>query len=121
MTLESLPDSKTLCSTLGPYDNLTLNCTASKPVNVSLDFEIFWTHNNTPIRSEIVASTSKIIDNTNYTTNILRLLNTTSNDSGVYTCRATLNIPGGPINMEKSFTLKGITSKIKYVCVCMHL
>ena len=105
---ESLPDTDTLCSSSDPYHNVTLNCTSSKPATVLLDFILTWTHNNTPIRSGLVtSSTSKIMDNVNYTTNILRLFDTYNNDSGVYTCRATLNLPNQPITLSKSYTLKG--------------
>ena len=105
---ESLPDTDTLCSSSNPYHNVTLNCTASKPATVLSDLILIWTHNNTPIRSGLVtSSTSKIMDNVNYTTNILRLFNTYNNDSGVYTCRATLNLPDQPITLSKSYTLKG--------------
>ena len=105
---ESLPDTDTLCSSSNPYHNVTLNCTASKPATVLSDLTLTWTHNNTPIRSGLVtSSTSKIMDNINYTTNILALFNTYNNDSGVFTCRATLNLPDQPITLSKSYTLKG--------------
>ena len=105
---ESLPDTDTLCSSSNSYHNFTLNCTASKPATVLSDLILTWTHNNTPIRSGLVtSSTSKIMDNANYTTNILTLFDTYNNDSGVYTCRATLNLPDQPINLSKSYTLKG--------------
>ena len=105
---ESLPDTDTLCSSSNPYHNVTLNCTASKPATVLSDLILTWTCNNTPIRSGLVtSSTSTIMDNVNYTTNILRLFDTYNNDSGVYTCRATLNLPDQPINLSKSYTLKG--------------
>ena len=106
--LESLPDTDTLCSSSDPYHNVTLNCTSSKPATVLSDFILTWTHNNTPIRSGLVTtSTSKTMDSVNYTTNILRLFNTYNNDSGVYTCRATLNFPDQPITLSKSYILKG--------------
>ena len=105
---ESLPDTNTLCSSSNPYHSFTLNCTASKPAAVLSDLILTWTHNNTPIRSGLFASsTSKIMDNITYTTNTLRLFDTYNNDSGVYTCRATLNLPDQPINLSKSYTLKG--------------
>ena len=105
---ESLPDTDTLCSSSNPYHNVTLNCTASKPATVLSDLILTWTHNNTPIRSGIVtSSTSKTMDNVNYTTNTLSLFNTYNNDSGVYTCRATLDFPDQPITLSKSYTLKG--------------
>ena len=105
---ESLPDTDTLCSSSNPYHNFTLNCTASKPATVLSDFILTWTHNNAPIRSGLVTiSTSKIMDNITYTTNTLRLFNTYDNDSGVYTCRATLNLLDEPITLSKSYTLKG--------------
>ena len=105
---ESLPDADTLCSSSDPYHNVTLNCTASKPATVLSDFILTWSHNNAPIRSGLVTiSTSKIMDNITYTTNILKLFNTYNNDSGVYTCRATLHLPDEPITLSKSYTLKG--------------
>ena len=105
---ESLPDTDTLCSSSNPFHNFTLNCTASKSATVLSDLILTWTHNNTPIRSGIVtSSTSKTMDNVNYTTNILSLFNTYNNDSGVYTCRATLDLPDQPITLSKSYTLKG--------------
>ena len=105
---ESLPDTDTLCSSSNPYHNFILNCTASKPATVLSDLILTWTCNNTPIRSGLVtSSTSTIMDNVNYTTNILRLFDTYNNDSGVYTCRATLNLPDQPITLSKSYTLKG--------------
>ena len=105
---ESLPDTDTLCSSSDPYHNFTLNCTASKLATVLSDLILTWTHNNASIRSGLVtSSTSKIMDNVNYTTNILRLFNTYNNDSGVYTCRTTLNLPDQPVTLSKSYTLKG--------------
>ena len=112
---ESLPGADTLCSSSNPYHNVTLNCTASKPATVLSDLILTWTHNNASIRSGLVtSSTSKIMDNVNYTTNILTLFDTYNNDSGVYTCRATLNLPDQPINLSKSYTLKG--KKGHYLC-----
>ena len=105
---ESLPDADTLCSSSNPYHNVTLNCTASKPATVLSDLILTWTHNNAPIRSGLVtSSTSKIMDNITYTTITLSLFDTYNNDSGVYTCRATLNLPDQPITLSKSYTLKG--------------
>ena len=105
---ESLPDADTLCSSSDPYHNFSLDCTASKPATVLSDFILAWTHNNASIRSGIVtSSTSKTLDNITYTTNTLRLFDTYNNDSGVYTCRATLNLPDHPITLSKSYTLKG--------------
>ena len=112
---ESLPDTDTLCSSSNPYHNFSLNCTASKPATVLSDLILTWTHNNTSIRSGLVtSSTSKIMDNINHITNILRLFNTYNNDSGVYTCRATLNLPDQPVTLSKSYTLKG-RKAIQYV------
>ena len=106
--IESLPDTDTLCSSSNPYHNVTLNCTASKPATVLSDLTLTWTHNNASIRSGLVtSSTSKIMDNIAYTTNILALFDTYNNDSGVYTCRATLNLLNQPIALSKSYTLKG--------------
>ena len=106
--IESLPDTDTLCSSSNPYHNVALNCTASKPATVLSDLILTWTHNNASIRSGLVtSSTSKIMDNINYTTNILALFDTYNNDSGVYTCRATLNLLNQPITLSKSYTLKG--------------
>ena len=105
---ESLPDINTLCSSSNPYHNVTLNCTASKPATVLSGLILAWTHNNAPIRIGLVTnSTSKIMDNITYTTNTLSLFNTYNNDSGVYTCRAILNLPDQSINLSKSYTLKG--------------
>ena len=105
---ESLPGADTLCSSSNSYHNVTLNCTASKPATVLSDLILTWTHNNASIRSGIVASsTNKTMYNITYTTNTLRLFNTHDNDSGVYTCRATLNLPRQPIILSKSYTLKG--------------
>ena len=115
IVIESLPDTGTLCSPSNSYHNVTLNCTASKSATVLSDFILTWTHNNAPIRSGLVtSSTSKIMDNINHITNILRLFNTYNNDSGVYTCRATLNLPDQPITLSKSYTLKG-RKAIQYV------
>ena len=105
---ESLPDTDTLCSSSNPFYNFTLNCTASKPATVLSDLILTWTHNNASLRNGLVTSnTSKIMDNITYTTNTLRLFNTHDNDSGIYACRATLNLPDEPITFLKSYTLKG--------------
>ncbi len=91
-----LPDQflglETSCNDSDTFDTFTLNCTATKPLIVLPDLELYWLHNGT-IRS----SNSITYNTTNgdilYKLNVLSFPTSTPEDTSSYECVARIVIP----------------------------
>ena len=101
---------ETSCPASDPYDNFTLTCTASKPTIVLSDLILVWIHNGT-IRNGTVSTITT--SDTTTVTNTLSYSTTQLNDSGTYSCNASLYLPD-----ETMYIIEEITAIIK--CKCMH-
>ena len=104
---------ETSCPAADPYDNFTLTCTASKPTIVLSDLILVWTHNET-IRNGTVSTITT--SDTTTVTNTLSYSTTLPNNSGTYSCNASLYLPDETINM-----IEGITAIIKCKCTIIML
>ena len=97
------------CPASDPYDNFMLTCTASKPTIVLSDLIlVMWTHNGT-IRNGTISTA--ITSDTTTVTNTLSYSTILPNNSGTYSCNATLYVPDKPINI-----IEEITAIIKCKC-----
>ena len=103
---ESFLGLETSCPDTDPYDNFTLNCTATKPNAVLSDLILAWTHNGT-IESGVIYTT--ISSNITTVTNILSFSRSSASDTGTYQCIASIKVSDSSIVAisEESFvTLK---------------
>ena len=99
---------ETSCPASDPYDNFTLTCTASKPTIVLSDLVLVWTHNGT-MRNGIVNTITT--SDTTTVTNTLSYSTTYHNNSGTYSCNASLYLPNKVI-----YNITEITATIKCKC-----
>ena len=96
---------ETSCPASDPYDNFTLTCTASKPTIVSSDLILVWTHNGTMRNGTVSTITTS---DTTTVTNTLSYSTTLPNNSGTYSCNASLYLPNKAI-----YNITEITTIIK--------
>ena len=101
------------CPSSDPYDNFTLTCTASKPTIVLSDLILVWTHNGT-IRNGTVSTITT--SDTTTVTNTLSYSTTLPNNSGTYSCNASLYLPNKAI-----YNITEITATIKCKCTIIIL
>ena len=105
---------ETSCPASDPYDNFTLTCTASKPTIVLSDLILVWTHNGT-IRNGTSLNSITTSD-TATVTNILSYSTILPNNSGTYSCNASLYLPNKAI-----YNITEITATIKCKCTIIML
>ena len=83
---------ETSCEDSDTFDTFTLNCTATKPLIVLPDLELYWLYNG------IIRFSNSITYNTTngdvlYKLNVLSFPNSTPEDTGSYECVARIFIP----------------------------
>ena len=96
---------ETSCPASDPYDNFTLTCTASKPTIVLSDLILVWTRNGTMRNGTVSTITTS---DTTTVTNTLSYSTTLPNNSGTYSCNASLYLPNKGI-----YNITEITATIK--------
>ena len=101
------------CPASDPFDNFTLTCTASKPSIVLSDLILVWTHNGA-IRNGTVGTITT--SDTTTVTNTLSYSTTYHNNSGTYSCNASLYLPNKAI-----YNITEITAAIKCKCTIIML
>ena len=72
--------------------SFTLNCTASKPLIVLPELELYWLHNGT-MRTSNSMIYNTTINGSLYLLNVLSFPSSTPEDTGMYTCMARIVIP----------------------------
>ena len=97
------------CLASDPY----VTCTASKPTIVLSDLILVWTHNGT-IRNGTVSTITT--SDTTTVTNTLSYSTTLPNNSGTYSCNASLYLPNKAI-----YNITEITATIKCKCTIIML
>ena len=70
----------------------TLNCTATKPLIVLPDLELYWLHNGT-VRSSNSITYNTTNDDVLYKLNVLSFPTSIPEDTGIYECVARIVIP----------------------------
>ena len=83
---------ETSCFDSYPFDDFTLNCSASIPAIVLPDLQLFWLHNGT-LRSSNSITYNITIANELHKLTSLSFPTSTAADSGSYECVALLVIP----------------------------
>ena len=83
---------ETSCFDSYPFDDFTLNCSASVPAIVLPDLQLFWLHDGT-LRSSNSITYNMTIGNELHKLTSLSFPTSTTEDSGSYKCVALLVIP----------------------------
>lgn len=90
---ESCPDSV-------PYRNITLVCTATKPLEVVPELSVSWTHEGVSQEADELSQNSG-----SRQTRTIRLLEVNSSNAGTYMCTASIVLPDSPTVMENKTSM----------------
>ena len=108
-------ETGTSCPNTSDYDDVTLTCTASKPLLVVPPLMVRWirdTTNGSQPQNDTLGSVT-VSNGGTFVTNTLTFPTSMANDSGTYVCYAALGIPDSDIIMisgSSNVTFRGIIS-----------